>query len=142
MRNSQLLFVSPVLGDSESSACSLALVTPSNPYTPMSKNHCHYCPHSGDSQSAHLCGYHLFANEVFSDRYQPVICCWDRRRIDLAATPSPVVVCLRRCDDRLSRTAPLEERLACGASHQRRTLGRTSLSVASNNLGIALQTSG
>lgn len=47
MRNSQLLcsqllFVSSVLGDSESSACSLTLVTPSNPYTPMSKNHHHY----------------------------------------------------------------------------------------------------
>ena len=47
MRNSQLLcsqllFVSPVLGDSESSACSLTLVTPSNPYTPMSKNYQDY----------------------------------------------------------------------------------------------------
>ena len=49
MRNSQLLcsqllFVSPVLGDSKSSACSLTLVTPSNPYTPMSKNRHYYSP--------------------------------------------------------------------------------------------------
>lgn len=49
MRNSQLLcsqllFVSSVLGDSESSACSLTLVTPSNPYTPMSMNRYNYNP--------------------------------------------------------------------------------------------------
>lgn len=43
MRNSQLLcsqlfFFSPVLGDGKRSACSLALVAPSNPFTPMSMN--------------------------------------------------------------------------------------------------------
>ena len=47
MRNSQLLcsqlfFFSPVLGDGKRSACSLALVTPSNPFTPMSMNHHDY----------------------------------------------------------------------------------------------------
>ena len=47
MRNSQLLcsqlfFFSPVLGDGKRSACSLALVAPSNPFTPMSMNHHDY----------------------------------------------------------------------------------------------------
>ena len=47
MRNSQLLcsqlfFFSPVLGDGKRSACSLALVAPSNPFTPMSMNHHNY----------------------------------------------------------------------------------------------------
>ena len=59
MRNSQLLcsqllFVSSVLGDSESSACSLTLVTPSNPYTPMSKNHRYYTPKS-EIGNQHTC---------------------------------------------------------------------------------------
>lgn len=42
MRNPQLLFFSPVLGDGKRSACSLALVSPSKPFTPMSMNHPYY----------------------------------------------------------------------------------------------------
>ena len=58
MRNPQLLFGSPVLGDSERSACSLALVAPSRPFTPMSMNRADYTESAGDWQSDFPFCYH------------------------------------------------------------------------------------
>ena len=48
MRNPQLLFFSPVLGDGERSACSLALLSPSKPFTPISMIRSYYTDFSSN----------------------------------------------------------------------------------------------